>query len=64
VADHFYSVVATDGRMKRNVTVGTSTSAATPIELRILDGQSVKKRDIYLALESFRDYFLTIDTPA
>ena len=64
MADHFYSVVATDGRVVRTVTVGTSTDAAKPIELRVLDGQGVKKIDIINALESFKGYFAKIDVPA
>jgi hypothetical protein len=64
MADHFYSVIATDGRLDRTVTVGTSTSATAPIEIRVLDGQGVKKRDIVLSLLSFIAYFEKNNVPA
>jgi hypothetical protein len=64
MADHFYSVLATDGRQVRNVTVGTSSSTTKPIELRILDGQGVSKLQIIMALQSFEAYFASIDVPA
>ncbi len=64
MADHFYSVIATDGRLDRTVTVGTSSASTAPIEVRVLDGQGVSKKDVVLSLLSLMAYFEKNNVPA
>lgn len=62
MADHFYGLNI-GGGMPTDVTVGTVTSGQN-IELRIHDGASVSKTDVYKALEALEYYIATHDAPA
>lgn len=59
MADHFYSYSNAEKARFRDpslITVGTSSTGANPIELRVTDG-ALSARDVYLALEYLADLF-------
>lgn len=63
MSDTFYSF-ATAGtplqRQRSDITVGASTAAAAPIEVRVTDG-ALTSRQVYAALEYLADLFATRD---
>ena len=57
MSDHFYSVVAESqagSRNRANIVVGTVTTGANPIEVRITDG-GISKAHAYAFLEWMSD---------
>lgn len=62
MADTFWSVVVGE-QNPADVTIGTSTSGEA-IELRVVQGSSIKKIDIIKALEAFENYIALHDVPA
>lgn len=62
MADHFYSVAYGD-QAPHEVTVGTSTSGEA-IELRVLDGTGISKKDLLKALETIGNKIAVSDAPA
>ena len=63
MANHYYSVAAagyTLRRQRSDITVGTSSTSANPIELRITDG-TVSARDVYQFCEYLADLFSARD---
>lgn len=57
MADHFYSVNIGAGQDPSGVTVGTSTSGQT-IELRLHDGDGLRRIDVLMALETLEARFM------
>lgn len=58
MADHFVSINRGVSGMKySDFTTGTSTSATDKIELRVLDGAGLTRKDVLLALEAFERFF-------
>lgn len=54
MASHFASLNRGEtGTLESDFTFGTSTTAGDAIELRVLDGASLTKKDVVLALEAF-----------
>ena len=62
MADSFYSAVKGDGLSPGNVTFGAATSGEAN-ELRVVNGSSISKVDILLALEAFEAYITKADAP-
>jgi hypothetical protein len=56
MADHFYSCGVGDPFDPNTVTVGTSTSGEA-IELRVHDGASITKLQVFKVLETLDAYF-------
>jgi hypothetical protein len=57
MADHFYSFPTagtTTQRKRSDITVGTSSTAGNPIEIRVTDG-TLTARQVYDALEFLAD---------
>lgn len=44
-----------------NLDTGTSSTAADVIELRVLDGASLSRKDVLLALEKFCQFIKNVD---
>lgn len=60
MADHFIAIArAVQGTKQTDFTTGTSSSAASGIELRILDGAGWTKKDAVLALKAFQRFLET-----
>ncbi|TFV75305.1 hypothetical protein E4K64_16515 [Bradyrhizobium frederickii] len=60
MADHFIAVArGLQGTKQTDFTTGTSSSAASGIELRILDGAGWTKKDAVLALKAFERFLET-----
>lgn len=58
MADHFVSLNRGEtGTKASDFTTGTSSAATDQIELRILDGASLTKKDVKLALKAFERFF-------
>lgn len=62
MADHFYSVAYGD-QAPNEVTVGTATSGEA-IELRVLDGTSIPKKDLLKALQTIANKITVDAAPA
>ncbi|MCA1512172.1 hypothetical protein [Bradyrhizobium sp. NBAIM01] len=60
MADHYIALNrGVQGFKQSDFTTGTASSAASGIELRILDGAGWTKKDAVLALEAFRRFLET-----
>lgn len=58
MADHFVSINrGVSGLKISDFTTGTSSTATDKIELRVLDGASLRHIDIIQALEAFERFF-------
>jgi len=58
MADHFVSINrGKDGFKDTDFTFGTSSAATDKIELRVLDGAGLTRKDVLLALEAFERLF-------
>ena len=58
MADHFVSMNrGVSGTKYSDFTTGTSSTATDKIELRVLDGAGLTKKDVILALEAFEMFF-------
>lgn len=58
MASHYVSLNRGISGMKySDFTTGTSSAATDEIELRVLDGASLTKKDVVLALEAFERFF-------
>ena len=58
MADHYVSLNrGIQGFKYSDFTTGTSTTAGDAIELRVLDGASLTKKDVLVALEAFERFF-------
>lgn len=58
MADHFVSINrGVSGEKYSDFTTGTSSAATDKIELRVLDGASLTKNDVQLALRAFERFF-------
>lgn len=58
MADHFVSLNrGINGFKASDFTTGTSSAATDKIELRVLDGASLSKQDVKIALEAFERFF-------
>lgn len=58
MADHFVSLNrGVSGTKYSDFTTGTSSAATDHVELRVLDGASLTKKDVLLALEAFERFF-------
>jgi len=58
MADHFIALNrGVEGFKQNDFTTGTSSSAASGIELRILDGEGWTKKDVHNAIEAFMRFF-------
>ena len=62
MADHFYGMNRDVINLTpSSVTIGTSTGS-TDVEVRVADGSSLTKKDIYRILEIIRDRIVTDQT--
>ena len=59
MASHYISFNKGDGISPGNLTTGTSSTATDQVELRMLDGETLTKTDVLLALEAFEAYIST-----
>ena len=58
MASHYVSLNrGISGTKYSDFTTGTSSAATDKIELRVLDGASLTKKDVVLALEAFERFF-------
>lgn len=58
MADHFVAVArGVQGTKYSDFTVGTSSSATSLFELRILDGVTPTKMEVQIAIEAFERFF-------
>lgn len=58
MADHFVAIArGVEGTKYSDFTVGTSSSATSLFELRVLDGVTPKKIEVLKALEAFERFF-------
>lgn len=58
MADHYVSINrGIQGFKYSDFTTGTASTAGDGIELRVLDGASLTKKDIKVALEAFERFF-------
>lgn len=58
MADHFVAVArGVEGTKYSDFTVGTSSAATALFELRILDGVTPTKVEVFKALEAFERFF-------
>ena len=58
MADHFVAIArGVEGTKYSDFTTGTSSSAGTLFELRIADGITPTKIEVYKALEAFERFF-------
>lgn len=58
MADHFVAVArGVEGSKYSDFTVGTSSSATSLFELRVLDGVTPKKVEVLKALKAFERFF-------
>jgi len=58
MADHFVSLNrGEEGFRFNDFTTGTASTAGDQIELRVLDGAGLSKKDVINALESFVRFF-------
>lgn len=58
MADHFVALArGVEGTKYSDFTTGTSSSAASLFELRILDGVTPTKTEVLKALEAFERFF-------
>lgn len=60
MASHYLSINrGASGLAQTDFTTGTSSTAGDGIELRLLDGASLTKKDVVLALKAFERYLET-----
>lgn len=58
MASHFVSFSrGVEGMKYSDFTSGTASAATNHFELRVLDGASLSKKDVVLALEAFERFF-------
>lgn len=58
MASHYVSINrGVSGTKYSDFTTGTSSTATDKVELRVLDGASLTKKDIQLALDAFEMFF-------
>lgn len=58
MADHYVSLNrGVEGFKYSDFTTGTSSTAGDAIELRVLDGASLTKKDVKVALEALERFF-------
>ncbi len=58
MASHYVSLnQGVSGTKYSDFTTGTSSTGTDQIELRVLDGASLSKKDVLLALEAFERFF-------
>lgn len=58
MADHFVAIArGVEGTKYNDFTVGTASSATALFELRILDGVTPSKVEVFKALEAFERFF-------
>ena len=58
MADHFVALArGVEGTKYSDFTVGTSSSATSLFELRILDGVTPRKTEVLKAIEAFERFF-------
>lgn len=58
MADHFVALArGVEGSKYSDFTVGTSSSATSLFELRVLDGVTPTKVEVFKALEAFERFF-------
>lgn len=58
MADHYVSIArGVEGSKYSDFTTGTSSNATALFELRILDGVTPTKVEVYKALEAFERFF-------
>lgn len=58
MASHYVSLArGVQGFAYNDFTTGTSSTGGDGIELRVLDGASLTKKDVIIALEAFERFF-------
>jgi hypothetical protein len=58
MADHFVSLTRGEEGFKYNdFTTGTSSTAGDAVELRVLDGAGLSKKDVINILDAFKRFF-------
>lgn len=58
MASHYVSINrGVNGTKSSDLTTGTASTAGDGVELRVLDGASLTKKDVILALEAFERFF-------
>jgi len=59
MASHYVSWNIGDGLSPANLTTGTSSTGTDHVEIRMLDGAGLTKKDVLLALEALEGYLST-----
>lgn len=62
MSDHFISINrGKDGFKASDFSTGAASTAGNDIELRIADGASLKRKDVFLALKAFERFLVNKD---